>query len=198
MRVPRAIRVPGRPDAVVAGQGGNIDILPTVLDLLGKPPRPEHRGRSLLPSLRHPEIARERPLYLTSGLLDTHAIVTHRSELAYAPATGVYHRYDLEADPGQRRKLFGQDPGADRAIGQILFHRNPALLERELGDPENRKLLERRLAEAGAFTSLDDLGFLLGLGALHPFFRASPHISFRALPAPVCLGQWAQGLDSPR
>ncbi|MCA9638690.1 MAG: sulfatase, partial [Myxococcales bacterium] len=57
IRIPLVIHVPGREGAEIDATVGNIDVLPTIVDLLGLPLDPTHRGQSLVPLLAEPDDA---------------------------------------------------------------------------------------------------------------------------------------------
>jgi arylsulfatase A-like enzyme len=105
---------PGPVDTVVE----LVDLLPTVLEALGLPPRPELDGVSLLPTLagRPPAL----PSYAISEFLDDQrALLVGRWKLL-AGAGGTRRLFDLEADPNETTDLAAQAPIARRLCEQHL------------------------------------------------------------------------------
>jgi len=94
----------------VADRVGLVDVMPTVLDLLGAEMPSAIQGRSFLSLLNGRSEKEERTLYFES--------LYGREEMNWAPLTGLLHRnykyislpdselYDLGADPGEKSNLF--------------------------------------------------------------------------------------------
>jgi tetratricopeptide (TPR) repeat protein len=107
---------------------GTVDILPTVLDLLGLPQPGETDGRSLLARDASPD----RAIYIETlyprnlGCADLRGLRRHMDKYIHAPRSEYY---DLAKDPGELRDLYDGDNAA-------LEKLRPRLLE-----------LERRWAE---------------------------------------------------
>jgi arylsulfatase A-like enzyme len=122
VRVVLAIRAPARLETTtVRGSCGLVDVVPTVLDLVGLPLPADLDGRSLLPLAQGRETGRP-------ALSDEHRIVREetsrvrvrltgaRSEEAkwigaWRPHDGAFREevYDLRADPGERTPLSVED-----------------------------------------------------------------------------------------
>ena len=168
IHVPLAFRVPGAPGAVIDGLAGNIDLVPTLLDLLGQPPEPSHRGRSLAPRMQDPSARPSGAYYVQNGDGSIHAILDERSKLVYASAPRLLRRHDRRADPRDREDLLGEDPGVDGPLVSALVRRNPALFAAELEDPAAREQLLGRLRDVDPARPPEHLGFLLSLAALAP------------------------------
>jgi arylsulfatase A-like enzyme len=124
-RVPLVFMLPSRlseplvVDAVVR----NVDIWPTLLDLVGLPPLPETDGVSLLPLMeatgRGETLETEKSIaYIdqTWGLLerDPNPLVALRGDgkrLLFRPATPeAMEVYDVANDPGEQRNLLNAKP----------------------------------------------------------------------------------------
>jgi choline-sulfatase len=119
IRSPLLIRFPPRfPAGPVATIVEAVDLLPTALEALGLPPRPELDGISLLPTLagRPPGV----PAYAVSEFLDDQrALMVGRWKLL-AGAGGWRKLFDLEADPAELTDLASRSPIARRLCEQYL------------------------------------------------------------------------------
>jgi choline-sulfatase len=119
IRTPLLIRYPprfhpGQVDVIAEA----IDLLPTILETLGLPPRPELDGVSLLPTLagRPPGV----PAYAVSEFLDDQrALIVGRWKLL-AGAGGWRKLFDLQDDPQERNDLAARAPVARRLCEQHL------------------------------------------------------------------------------
>ncbi|MFP5287832.1 MAG: sulfatase, partial [Thermoanaerobaculia bacterium] len=124
LRVPLIFHGPG----VGSGRkvpcvGRHVDVMPTVLDLLGLAPPPGIRGRSLAPLLAGrseaegceavPVIA-ESPAYGP----DSKAVVWKRRKLVVRGGEELL--FDLRQDPGENRNLAGSQPELAAALRAIL------------------------------------------------------------------------------
>jgi arylsulfatase A-like enzyme/Flp pilus assembly protein TadD len=119
----------------------HIDILPTILDAIGRPLPPDLRGRTLLPAAerRAGSLPRTNYFEAMSGMLDH----------GWAPLTGVIsgrdkfidlpiaERYDLEADSREASNVAGQLPERDRMLAAALKGLGPTMPGRRVTeDPE--------------------------------------------------------------
>ncbi len=128
VRVPLFVRVPGAAGGrTVADRVGSIDVLPTVLDLLGVAPpadvRARLRGRSLVPALRGEPVGRD-----VFSETDYRAYTFKRSvvtpdgwKLIHTLETRTRELYDLTADPGETRDRAAADPDRAAALERKLF-----------------------------------------------------------------------------
>jgi arylsulfatase len=113
LRVPLILRFPGRlPGGLRVGARARlIDLMPTVLDLLGVAAPPEIEGRSLVPLLHGPSSASEG---CVSELLQSrvHRVFQsmRRDGLTYIVDGGVEQLFDLATDPGEVRDLAPTQP----------------------------------------------------------------------------------------
>ncbi len=108
-----------------------IDVLPTVLDVLGGEIPRGIQGRSLLPLLQTP--SRRPPAAFSSLDLDGRRIesaVLGRRKLIHTLAHNQrpvgLELYDLASDPGERRNLAAADPAAVRGLSWLLERRERA------------------------------------------------------------------------
>jgi arylsulfatase A-like enzyme len=129
------LRDPTREFAVrrVKQQVRLVDVMPTILDLLGLPASPDRTGRSLVPLLR----AEPSEPRLAWSEIPHHALVdpgvrwavrtdSHKLVVTPPPAgrggEARLELYDLEADARERSNLAARDPGrrADAAAPERL------------------------------------------------------------------------------
>ena len=125
LRVPLVLRFPGRLIAGrrVAGRARILDVMPTVLDLLGVPAPPVVQGRSLVPWLMgHPDPA---------GADDAVSEYDHRwagrvyesvrrGRLSYIVEDAHEHLFDLSDDPGEANDLLDTRPTDAAALRAAL------------------------------------------------------------------------------
>ena len=111
---------------------GLIDVLPTLLELAGAEPDPTLQGRSLVPYLRgetppHPPVFSEKPSEEEAPLK---SMVRWPHKLIWNLGLNRFSLFDLEADPGERSDLFGEDPVLDaELVGQMKEWRSLVLRE---------------------------------------------------------------------
>ncbi len=110
LHVPFVILAPGMwPGGSQSDElGSHVDLLPTILDLMGFPPDPRHHGRSLLMPDREPQRlfigASNGPKWV--GFIDGHEkFIVNRT-------TGKREDYDLAADPDERDNRIDRLPKA--------------------------------------------------------------------------------------
>ncbi len=118
IKVPFVLRVPGVPAGVRRVQARNLDLVPTLLDLLGVPTDGlTLEGRSLAPTLRGEPLP-ESHQFATQGALRSASNSRHK--LIADLAAGTYTLYDLTADPGETRDVLTEVLRTDRrAVGLL-------------------------------------------------------------------------------
>jgi arylsulfatase A-like enzyme len=119
IRVPTIIRAPS---VTAAGSKCTTPIIssdyyPTILELVGRPPEPDHHqdGVSIVPLLRGERLARrplfwDYPHYGNQGGMPGSAIRDGRWKLVQWHDEDVEELYDLEADPGESEDLAEKHP----------------------------------------------------------------------------------------
>ena len=127
LHVPLLLRGPGiPPGGRLSVTARSVDLLPTLLDLLGlaRPSGLRLSGRSLAPALRGGPALPEEPAYAESllpllhyGWSDLRALRDGRWKYIQAPRPELY---DLEADPGETRDLAGEMPAREEALRNSL------------------------------------------------------------------------------
>jgi arylsulfatase A-like enzyme len=115
MRVPLAFRAPGLSPRRVRALARQVDLLPTVLELLGLPAPRGIPGQSLLPALRGEELVRA-PDFGALAEHDNHDPATRldgfRTERyrLIVPGAGPARLYDLADDPLERTDVAARHP----------------------------------------------------------------------------------------
>ncbi len=163
MRVPLIVRLPeerlgGR---VVEKAVSHVDLLPTILEALGRPMPSAIQGRSLLPLLLDLQEAEERAVYSESlypllhyGWSPIRSLRTTRYKYIATPRPELY---DLVADPDEERNLFADERGLARDLRERLTAlRGTIEAEGRGGQPAD--LDEETLAQLRA------LGYVAGRG----------------------------------
>jgi arylsulfatase A-like enzyme len=151
LRVPLVLRAPGLHVAgTIAAPVSLIDVMPTILALVGVPRPAAVQGRDLGPLLRGDSIAWSR----TSGYAESLYANLHHGcvpllalrEGGFKVVHGVMDEaYDLEADPQEKRDLAGTDPARCSAMATALSNLAATLFsgeaERVTLDDEARRAL---------------------------------------------------------
>jgi arylsulfatase A-like enzyme len=125
LRVPLIFHGPGVAEGRrVPCAARHVDVVPTVLELLGLPHPSGLRGRSLVSLVRRdakPEGCVEAPLVAESPAYgpDSRAL-TWRGHKLIARSDGVEFLFDLRVDPGERRNLADEDPRRVAALRSLL------------------------------------------------------------------------------
>ncbi len=126
LRVPLILRSPGGSPGRVAERVGTVDVLPTVLELLGLDAPGEIQGRSLVPLIAAPERpASGREMYyaeslsprLSHGWGEQRALFHGGWKYVHGPRSELY---DLAKDPGELHDLAAEQPEeAERMHGLL-------------------------------------------------------------------------------
>jgi arylsulfatase A-like enzyme len=141
-RVPLIFSLPG---ALPAGRrvgdlAANVDVLPTVMDLLNIPPVPGPEGRSLVGLMLGESWSAPRQFHILANYVGpwspryfTNAMTDGLWKLVYTPEFHILELYDLRNDPLEAHNVWGLwdgDPGR-REAGMRL---RSALARRMLAD----------------------------------------------------------------
>lgn len=156
LHVPLLIRVPawrGRARRIPA-QVSMLDVLPTVLELLGVPIPHTARGRSLVPLMRGrplPEVPLVAEGYPYGH--DLQSVTLGRFKLIRSLKTGRTRLYDLEKDPKEQVDLSDAQPRTREQLVSALdgqLGRRPVATPDPLAQPDTLPLeTRRRLKELG-------------------------------------------------
>lgn len=157
LRVPFLARFPGRiaPGLRVEEPVGLVDLMPTVLELLGVDPGElRMEGRSLAGVLRGDEdLDPEHPIFLQRRRYETEKVAGRRVKGAAfglrqgrwkfveTEATGQRELYDLVADPGETNNLVEAEPEQAAAMAERIASWKTSSA-RGAGSPQPRKIRE--------------------------------------------------------
>ncbi len=125
IRVPLIVKLPGRHEARrVAAPVQHIDLVPTILDLVGAPKRPGLRGRSLRPLLEGTGTLPDTGIYAEAlysryhfGWSELYALTDARYRLIRAPRDELF---DLQRDPGESASIASERPQVRQAMRSAL------------------------------------------------------------------------------
>ena len=138
VRVPLLIRAPGIAPSRVHELVRTVDLLPTVLDIVGLPSPAGIAGRSLVPRMRGEpeevlpalaEIALSEPLTMDS-------VITERVKLVQHASGDVRELYDLEKDLLERQDLHAERPDEAERLSSLLAELKARAAERSRTAPE--------------------------------------------------------------
>jgi arylsulfatase A-like enzyme len=148
LHVPLLIKLPGSENggSRVETPVGLIDLLPTLLDLIGARSTAPRDGTSFRDRLEAPGAEPPPPATYVSEYKATAAIRKGRWKLVYSLRRPI-ELFDLEEDPGERTDLYGKEPGIARELEERLrslfeARRRRAAAERVVVDPETLRQLE--------------------------------------------------------
>jgi arylsulfatase A-like enzyme/tetratricopeptide (TPR) repeat protein len=118
----------------------HVDILPTILDAIGRPVPGDVPGRALLPAAERRGGAPRASYFeamaamLNRGWAPLTGVVADRDKFIDVP---IAERYDLATDPGESVNLAGRTPDRDRTLAGVLRGFGASLPgERRAEDPE--------------------------------------------------------------
>jgi arylsulfatase A-like enzyme len=174
IRVPLAIHVPGMtpPQTAIKATVGNIDILPTLLDLVGAPPAPAHQGRSLGPLIKDPAAPWSQTYSTVNGSQTLHALIQGTDKWIMRRKTGAIQRFDVGIDPTETADLHAPESQTDQRFAAIALARDRNWARAELkADPQAAEQIVARLKAVTAQEARglgDGLDFLASLVALKP------------------------------
>ena len=144
-----------------------VDVLPTLLDLIGVAKPAEQHGRSLLPYLERPDAGgRSRPAFSEYGSSRIRTVVQDNWKLVHNPDAlspicipdappnhypiGREELYDLARDPGEKENLAARQPAKVAELTQLIERRFAGLKNRA-----NQQKIPEKLQE-----ELKSLGYV--------------------------------------
>ena len=104
----------------------HIDVLPTLLEVIGAPSPPNMDGRSLMPLLQDDEVPSERVLAVTHQRRDIprfgrpHVLITDRWRYVRWDEEGIEELFDVSVDPGQTTDVLDEHPDIAASLRQSL------------------------------------------------------------------------------
>jgi arylsulfatase A-like enzyme len=127
-RVPLVIRVPGLAPRRVAERVALLDLLPTLLELLGVEPAAGAQGVSLVPLVRGDAAVRGGPPLLSEGMESGHyALIDGGYKLIRRPDRRQYELYHIEEDPLETVDLARREPERVARMSQVMRQHHQAL-----------------------------------------------------------------------
>jgi len=142
----------------------HVDLLPTILDLVGLPAPEIVHGRSLVPLIAGRDVSWDRPVYSESlypllhyGWAPLRAIRTDRFKLIDVPRPELY---DLARDPAEERNLDGEEPNRAAELTAALGNLRRSISSGGPSGGTGPEMDERTLAQ------LQALGYMAGRGGV--------------------------------
>lgn len=119
VRIPLVLRAPGLEAAIDGRPAQQIDVPPTLLDLLGLPPHPAFQGRSLV----GPPAGEARPVFLVAQtpMVTQYAVVLEGWKLMLDVRDERVELYHLDEDPGETRDLAEERPEIRQELLDLLL-----------------------------------------------------------------------------
>ncbi|MDQ2777638.1 MAG: tetratricopeptide repeat protein [Acidobacteriota bacterium] len=161
LRIPLLMAGPGIPAVKVTQQVRTIDVLPTILDLMGGKPPAACQGTTLTPSFRGKHVTTtysyEETLYpkMNMGWAELRGVRTDRWKYVRAPKPELY---DLLHDPGEKNNVIDAHPEELRRLESQLEALTRANLE---GD----KKVSSGQVDSRTMEQLKSLGYLSGVAS---------------------------------
>lgn len=121
IRVPFRMMIPGQPATTIGAQVANIDVAPTIMELVGSASNHAFNGESFLPLIAAPETD-WRPIVLLEHLSGKRydALRTWRWTYVEWPKSGHVELYDRVHDPFQLENVAGEKRRVVRVLGSRL------------------------------------------------------------------------------
>lgn len=118
---PLLIYMPGAEPGVSQGLTSAVDIMPTVLDILGQPIPDVVEGQSLLPMIKDPELkGRDFVISTMQFITPDVTVTTEEWSLFFSDEPGESWLYHLPSDPGQEKNVIKQNPEVARELHRLL------------------------------------------------------------------------------
>ena len=160
------VKLPSGADAgrVVDRAVSHVDLLPTILDLVGLPALENAQGRSLVPLIEGRDVTWDRPVYAESlypllhyGWAPLRAIRTDRYKLIDVPRPELY---DIAHDPAEEHNLHDREPARSDEMTVALDDLRHHIEVDEQTSATGPQMDERTIAQLKA------LGYMAGQGGV--------------------------------
>jgi arylsulfatase A-like enzyme len=136
---PLLIYMPVVPPAVYSGLTSAVDLMPTVLDVMGQEIPSRVEGKSLLPMIKDQKVAGREYVVSAHPFLNagdslrsiddfprvtekdsTATVTTDEWTLLYNTEPGLSELYNLKSDPGQEKNIINEHPDKARELHRLL------------------------------------------------------------------------------
>ncbi|GEM_PF-5732073 len=144
IRVPLAIKIPGLKGRHIKGSVGNVDLLPTLLDLVRLPRDPTLAGRSLVPYLEKDKVP-DSSYYLTNIPKDEVAILRGSHKLVLKTKKGILQLFDLAKDPLEKNDIFDTKGKRESRLRRDLVFKHPKIVKKEIKSPASLSFLSEQI-----------------------------------------------------
>jgi len=137
--IPLMIYMPGVKPATYSGLTSAVDLMPTVLDIMGQDIPPRVEGKSLLPMVKNQSVAGREYVVSAHPFINagdtlrsvdgvdrltekdsTATVTTDEWSLLYNVEPGLSELYNLKSDPKQEKNLISQNPEKAKELHQLL------------------------------------------------------------------------------
>ena len=129
VHIPLIVQLPGQRDGQrIAANAEQVDLAPTILDLVGSPIPESLQGQSLVPALRGGTLE-EKPKFAFELMLTAHkdkpergtaAVMAKGFKLTHRFSTGCEELYAIDTDPGETDDLSAAKPEVAASLRQLL------------------------------------------------------------------------------
>ena len=195
IHVPLIFYIPNNKPRVVGGAVSNLDIVPTVAELVrANVDDLSFEGRSLVPQLFYGREDRERYVFAeTNAGGKQRAAIGSRYKLIYYIANNLYELFDIQSDPKETRNLAPQNPPAlatvkrvlEQWMDRVLYARDPLFNQafRQIADvivQPGAPAAPAVTTPGHSFATIDILGIGPAAGKpLRPGAKTDVHVYFR-------------------
>ena len=168
IHVPLSIYIPGVKGRIVDEVVGNIDILPTIIDLLGMPQHSLHKGQSLVPLIVRGSFPWKRSYFSRSNSANLVTVIDNKQKLIHDRDGNVFYRYNLQNDPKELQNLFDIQNPVDQELLIQLLDFYPDRFVSSMKSPKLRSTIREKLKKLHPKANPKTQKLLLTLAAADP------------------------------